>query len=753
MADLRSLFFTIGFKGDTSGIKAMDSAAGKLKSTFGNVVTDGNGLIKNWQTIDTAADKLKSSMSETESAAKKAGSSIKGASDSSKGVSTSMNEHFSSIISGALKVAAVLGAGIGIKDMVQSAAAGQQRLAQMDAVLASTGGAAGMSKDALLSLADAQGKVTEYSKGATIEAENMMLTFTNVGSDVFPTAIKSSQDMATALGMDLTSASKSVGKALEDPTAGLTKLGKQGVIFTDEQKAQVEAMQSAGDMAGAQSVILQELQKEYGGSAEAAGDTLAGQLTILGNQFSSIGALIGGTAIPGMQGFVSVIVDNMPAIKQMVTDVVLSISSKFQDWMTILGQIAGEVFPSFGNGISGISDQVVGFTGVLDYVTQILGFVRDNIGFVEKALGILAIAWIVQTALVGSHNIALMINNAQELGAAIKVGVLTIAHGAHAIALVATTAAQWALNAAMDANPIALIIIGIAALVAGVVWLWNTNEGFRTAVISICDAIYGAFQAAVAGIQTAWGTVVGFFQGVWSGICTVFADVVGFYVGVYSGAWDGICGIWGAAVDWFGGIVDGIGAAFSGIGGTIIGAFDGAIQFIQNLPAQFLQWGGDMVQGLIDGIRGAIGAVGDAVKAVADTISSFLHHSVPDEGPLMHDDQWGGDFIKNLASGITGNMDLIKSAVSGITTQMSFGIEGKLANADRSTSIPFTTQSTGGSVTAGNGTQIFNFSTTINANTSSGTSSKDFIADIGPEWNACMEQYVKKMQLRNPRLT
>ncbi|MBC3889517.1 hypothetical protein GH810_14480 [Acetobacterium paludosum] len=185
MADLRSLFFSIGFKGDASGINSMNKAT----------------------------DSLKSSMS--------------------------------SVASVAVKAAAILGAGIGIKDMVQSAAAGQQRMAQMDAVLASTGSAAGMSKDALLSLADAQGKVTEYSKGATIEAENMMLTFTGVGSDVFPTAIKASQDMATAMGMDATSAAQTLGKALNDPEAGLSRLTKQGVVFTDAQKDQIAAMQNA----------------------------------------------------------------------------------------------------------------------------------------------------------------------------------------------------------------------------------------------------------------------------------------------------------------------------------------------------------------------------------------------------------------------------------------------------------------------------------------------------------------------------
>lgn len=66
------------------------------------------------------------------------------------------------------------------------------------------------------------------------------------------------------------------------------------------------------------------------------------------------------------------------------------------------------------------------------------------------------------------------------------------------------TVAQWLMNAAMNANPIGIIIVAIAAIVAAIVVLWNTNEGFREAIIGAWNAI-GDVAAKI------WGAIVDFF--------------------------------------------------------------------------------------------------------------------------------------------------------------------------------------------------------------------------------------------------
>lgn len=68
----------------------------------------------------------------------------------------------------------------------------------------------------------------------------------------------------------------------------------------------------------------------------------------------------------------------------------------------------------------------------------------------------------------------------------------------------AQTIAQALLNAVMNANPFVLIATLIAGLVAAIITLWNTNEGFRNALIGAWDAIKNA--AVVV-----WESIVKFF--------------------------------------------------------------------------------------------------------------------------------------------------------------------------------------------------------------------------------------------------
>lgn len=76
----------------------------------------------------------------------------------------------------------------------------------------------------------------------------------------------------------------------------------------------------------------------------------------------------------------------------------------------------------------------------------------------------------------------------------IAIGVLNaynIAVWAVGGALKAWAAMQWLVNIAMDANPIGLIIIGIAALVAAVMYCWNEFAGFRAVVLTVWDTMKG----------------------------------------------------------------------------------------------------------------------------------------------------------------------------------------------------------------------------------------------------------------------
>ena len=393
-----------------------------------------------------------------------------------------MGLSFSSIAGAALKLGVALGVGLGFKDMITNTMNAQKTMAQMDAVLKSTGGAAGMTKDQLIALADSQGKLTTYSKGANEQTENLLLTFTSIGQKVFPDALKTVNDMSTALGQDTKSSAIQLGKALQDPIKGVTALSRVGVNFTAQQKEQIKTLVKTGDTLGAQKIILAELHKEFGGSAEAAGKTFAGALTILQNQFKGVGVSIGTMLIPYMTNFIKTITDNMPKIKDTINAAISFIIPLFQKWMTLIGQIASELFPSMGSATDSVKGKVSSFSGALNIVTGILTFVKDHLGLVKGALDILAIAWVINKAHVIATNVVLAANNvvttaknvisaiesARIYAVIIAQDLYSIAVGKGSIATKAITIAQYLFNTALSLNPIGLVIIGLVALGAAI---------------------------------------------------------------------------------------------------------------------------------------------------------------------------------------------------------------------------------------------------------------------------------------------
>ena len=226
------------------------------------------------------------------------------------------SKSFGSMIGTAAKWGAALALAVGgiAVASIKDAGEAEKSLAKLDSVLKSTGGEAGMTKKALTDLADGLEKTTVFSAEATQEAETLLLTFTNIGKDVFPRATKTALDMATVLGGDAASQSIALGKALNDPIKGIGALSKAGVSFTEGQKKSIKAMQEHGDMAGAQKIILDELVKEFGGAAEAVGKTFPGQLAIAKNALGNVTETLGTMLLPKLTEFLNWVTPHLPAI-------------------------------------------------------------------------------------------------------------------------------------------------------------------------------------------------------------------------------------------------------------------------------------------------------------------------------------------------------------------------------------------------------------------------------------------------------
>lgn len=141
---------------------------------------------------------------------------------------------------------------------------------QLEAVLTSTGNAAGLTADEIKDMASALQLTTNFGDEATLVGQNLLLTFTNIGAETFPRATAAMLDMSVAMGQDLKSSAQQIGKALNDPIKGVTALSRVGVQFTEQQIEQIKVLTESGDVVAAQSIILAELETQFKGSAAAA---------------------------------------------------------------------------------------------------------------------------------------------------------------------------------------------------------------------------------------------------------------------------------------------------------------------------------------------------------------------------------------------------------------------------------------------------------------------------------------------------
>ena len=177
------------------------------------------------------------------------------------------------------------------KNAVDSAKA----IAQVEAAVKSTGGAAGKSVADLEAMAEGLQRISLYDDDQILkEVTANLLTFTNVTGTQFDKAQVAILNLSTRLGTDLTSASVQVGKALNDPIKGVTALGRAGVQFTAEQKELITTLTESGDIAAAQTIILGELETQFGGAAEAAAnvDPYTQLANEIGNLSEDFGAII-----------------------------------------------------------------------------------------------------------------------------------------------------------------------------------------------------------------------------------------------------------------------------------------------------------------------------------------------------------------------------------------------------------------------------------------------------------------------------
>lgn len=181
-----------------------------------------------------------------------------------------------------------------------------------------------------------------------------------------------------------------------------------------------------------------------------------------------------------------------------------------------------EVKNAFVNAIIGTDGQ----TESMERAKNVAKFLGDNMGTILEWTGKLIAAFAIwKVTMVAAkvamflYNVAFGINNALQKGSLFLTEGNIVAKNADLIATKAITAAQWLWNAAMAANPIGLIIIGIAALAVLIYEMIDNWEEWG-AVVSLFLGPIGMVISFIKELYDNWQMVTDAFEkgGIWGAI-------------------------------------------------------------------------------------------------------------------------------------------------------------------------------------------------------------------------------------------
>jgi phage-related protein len=170
----------------------------------------------------------------------------------------------------------------------------------------------------------------------------------------------------------------------------------------------------------------------------------------------------------------------------------------------------------------------------------------------------------------------------------------------------------WAFNSALLANPITWVVVGIVALIAAIVLLWNECDWFRNAIKAVWDWIVNAFDATVKWFDKALKDVGQFFVKLWQGIKNTFSSIGSWFSTKFKEAVSGIKKAFSAVGSFFSSVWSNIKNIFSNVGSTIASAISNSVKFAIN---GVLSTAVKIINGFISAINLAIDII-NAIPAV-----------------------------------------------------------------------------------------------------------------------------------------
>lgn len=456
--------------------------------------------------------------------------------------------------------------------------------------------------------------------------------------------------------------------------------------FADITQA-IHAIQTQMDITGTTAKEASTTISGSWGSLKAAFENTLVSLTTGGKMFDqSLDALVdsaktfGQNVIPAITGALSgvgslieslapVIVAELPS---MVSDILPHLVSATKSLVTglisqlpALGKAVLDAIPSIFDGMTDvIGESSVGklkgsFEGLKNTITDTF----SNIGPMLKDFcegGISTFCDALSTAMDLASGAISVIEALSPVIGAVAGAIITYkgavllwnaAETAKNVVMGISTAAQWALNVAMTANPIGIVIVAIGALVGAFIVLWNKSEGFRNFWINLWEKVKAIVTSAWEGIKAG-------FEKIKNGISAVKEKV--------STMWNGVkektSELWGGVKNVVSEKLNNIKSAYDAHGGGLKGATFAAIEGVK----EYYRTGYDAINQLTGGKLGeVVNAVGVKMEAVKSKFGEAF-------GNVKNTVMTIFENIKNgIVEKITAAVDTVKNVFTKISDTVS----------------------------------------------------------------------------------
>ena len=419
-------------------------------------------------------------------------------------------------------------------------------------------------------------------------------------------------------------------------------------------------------------------------------------IVTIGGLAAAIGPLllVGGGMLKAVSGIAGGIADIGRVGATAVTGV-----KDFVDGLTN----ANGMVSSFATPMQNLGAHMRNFGGVLaDNGSKMASWVSDINGKVVGGLDSLSGAINSGAKKVADFTIELVKNGAQMAVTAAKwvaanavLLAQKVAQGAVAVAQGVATAAQWAWNIALDANPIGLIIAAIAALVAALVWFFTQTDlgrqiwsGFVNFIVSVWQGfttwISSAVNAVVTWIGQNWQLLVGFLTGPiglvvgwivshWSEVSAwlqgALSNIASFWSGIWSGIASFFSGIWSGIVGGVRSGIENVVGFFRGLGSSIMSILSGAGKWL-------LDVGRDIVTGLWNGIKGGWDWLTSQVKGLVDGLVGGVKNVLGIHSPSRVFAQIGSNVSAGMTEGILAGAPAVSKALNGLVSAGTAAVAG-----------------------------------------------------------------------------